>query len=55
VFGLALWFLKAIQLFLQNIIETIYFLVVYKQKLKHLQGFENLAGVAGILVTLSSL
>ena len=32
--------------------RTIYFLVVYKQILKHLQGFENLAGVRFIACTM---
>ena len=30
----------------------IYFLVVYKQRLKHLQGFENLAGARFIVCTM---
>ena len=30
----------------------IYFLVVYKQRLKHLQGFENLAGARFIAYTM---
>ena len=32
--------------------QTIYFLVVYKQILKHLQGFQNLVGARFIACTM---